>query len=222
LSERQARSIHRYEEKGGSFRTKKDLARMRVVSPELFAQWQPYILLPDSFPTKAGEHPDNRRDHRDQDTTRWEQRPYAGSKARAGTTIRSVELNSADSAALVAVRGIGPAFAHAIIRYRERLGGYRSLDQLQEVYLLRDKPEAVERLREHLVVDPALVRRIDINRCEAKELAAHPYIGWNLAKALVAYRDRHGPYKQVADISGCALVTDSLRGRIEPYLSVGP
>ena len=45
-------------------------------------------------------------------------------------------------AALVAVRGIGPAFARSIVKFRDRLGGFHSLDQLSEVYILRDKPKA--------------------------------------------------------------------------------
>lgn len=215
LTERQAASIHRYEARGGRFHTKADLARMRVVDPDLFAQWEPYIQLPemlprDDRPARAARGP------WPEDSARARSGHYAA-KAHAGP----LELNAADSAALVAVQGIGPAFARSILRYRERLGGFTSLDQLAEVPILRDKPDAVQTLKAKLRVDGSLVRIIPLNSCTADDLGRHPYMGWKAAKALMAYRQQHGPFKQVDDIRGCVLVTDSMRLRMGPYLTVG-
>lgn len=217
LSEKQAAALHRYEERGGKFRTKKDLAKMRVVDPYLFEQWEPYIQLPDSLPRKQWETRSGQGQW-PRDTGNWSsgERPHYTEREKE----LPVEINSADSTALVAVRGIGPAFARSIIKYRDRLGGFASLDQLSEVYILRDKPEAVERLKEKLTVDPALMRRIHLNSCTVEELAPHPYIDWKVAKALIAYRDHHGPFADVAAITNCALVTDSIRNRLGPYLTV--
>lgn len=213
LSERQAASIHRFEARGGKFRSKRDLARMYVVDPDLYAQWEPYIQLPAERPRppraeRAG------RERWPQDSAR---RAYGGSP-RPRWEDAPVEINGADSAALVAVRGVGPSFARGIIGYRERLGGFISLDQLSEVYILRDKPEAVEQLRGKLTVDASLVRRIPLNACTVEELGPHPYAGWKLARALIAYREHHGPFADVAAITNCVLVTDSIRDRLAPYL----
>ena len=136
----------------------------------------------------------------------------------AARSIARVELNAADSATLVALPGIGPAFARGIIKYRDRLGGFHSLDQLAEVHVLRDKPEAVARLRTLLTLDTALVRRYDPNTCTAEELGPHPAAGWKVAKALVAYRRQHGPFRAVGDVKGCVLITDSVFRRLSPYL----
>ena len=215
LSERQAASIHRFEERGGRFRTKSDLAKMRVVDPALFALWEPYIQLPDSLPRRHWPR------------WEWDKGPTSDGTARSDRAggrshpvQTRVELNTADSAALVAVRGIGPSFARSILRYRERLGGFANLEQLAEVPILRDKPDAVQKLRNQLSIDPDQLRRIPLNTCTVEQLGPHPYVGWKVAKALVAYRNQHGPFKNVADIAGCALVTDSIRARIAPYLSV--
>ena len=215
LSERQADAIHRFEAKGGRFRTKADVARMRVVDPALFAAWAPYIQLPDSLPVR-----ERATEYRISDSAlqRAVERPLP--KARSESP--RVELNSADSAALVAVPGIGPAFARGIIKYRDKLGGFHSLDQLAEVYILRDKPDAVARLRERLSLDTARVRRFDPNTCTAEELGPHPAAGWKVAKALVAYRKQHGPFRTVGDVKGCALVTDSVYRRLSPYLRIAP
>jgi competence ComEA-like helix-hairpin-helix protein len=131
-----------------------------------------------------------------------------------------VELNKADSAELVAVPGIGPSFARSILRYRERLGGFTNLEQLAEVPILRNKPDALQELNAKLTVDPDAVLRVPLNTCTVEELGRHPYMGWKVARALVAYRQQHGPFKRVEDITGCVLVTDSIRDRMAPYLTV--
>ena len=215
LSERQASSILRYEAKGGQFRTKRDVAKMFVVDAELFARWEPFILLPDSFTKKTfadrQRYPEYMRS--DSVTRSFTDRP-ARSFAKA-----LVEINSADTSQLVEVRGIGPAFARGIVKYRDRLGGFHSLDQLNEVYILRDKPEAVAELRSRLLLDTLMVRRFPVNSFTAEELGPHPYAGWKVAKALVAYRKLHGPFRSVADIKNCALVSDSVYRKLAPYLS---
>src|SRR5437660_80245 len=47
--------------------------------------------------------------------------PVFYKKATAGTVI---ELNTADSAKLTELKGIGPSFARRIVNYRNRLGGF--------------------------------------------------------------------------------------------------
>ena len=213
LSERQAAAIHRYEAKGGRFRIKRDVAKMHVVDPELYARWEPFILLPDSFERKTSE-PErfHQQERPDPTTIRFPERSSLVAKAL-------VEINTADTTRLVEVRGIGPAFARSIVKYRDRLGGFISLDQLGEVYILRDKPEAVIELKTRLLLDTLMVHRFPLNSVTAEELGPHPYAGWKVAKALVAYRKQHGPFKTVADIKGCVLVTDSVYRKLAPYLS---
>lgn len=214
LSERQAAAIHRYEDKGGRFRAKGDLRKMHVVSPELFERWEPYILLPDSLLQGSFAQGERSLTFREKDSTRARYTERTSAHAEA-----VVEVNTADTNRLVQVRGIGPAFARSIVKYRERLGGFHSLDQLGEVYILRDKPDAVAELRSRLLLDTAMVRRFQLNTVTAEELGPHPYAGWKVAKALVAYRKQHGPFKTVADIKGCVLVTDSVYRKLAPYLS---
>jgi DNA uptake protein ComE-like DNA-binding protein len=216
LSERQADAIHKFEARGGRFRTKADLAKMFVVKPALFAQWQSFIDLPDSLPRASRTSSSPYTWSPDSASDRGTQTQTGPIGAR---THERVEVNTADTAELVAVPGIGPAFARGIVKYRERLGGFHSLDQLSEVYVLRDKPDAVARIREKLFVDEGQVHRFALNTFTAEELGPHPYAGWKLAKALVAYRKQHGPFRDVADIKGCVLVTDSVYRKLAPYLT---
>lgn len=215
LSAKQAASIDRYRTKGGRFRRKSDVARMYAIKPELYERLHPFILLPDSLPARTPR------------TKQWPKRdslrafPPREPWMRGSPVARAkVELNSADTNALIALPGIGPSFARGITKYRDGLGGFHSLDQLNEVYVLKDKPDAVARLKELLVVDTLLIRRIPLNTCTAEDLAAHPYIRWKLAKPLIAYRTHHGPFAEVAAIMELHLIDDDLYRKLAPYLSI--
>jgi competence protein ComEA len=214
LSERQAAAIHRYEAKGGRFRTKQDLARMRVVDTALFRQWEPFVQLPDRAGSTGPTLP-SYPDYRPSTTV------AAARTAPAARPERTkLELNASDSTALVALPGIGPAFARAILKYRDRLGGFVDLGQLGEVRLLQDKPDALAQIQGMLMIDAAAVRKIPINQCTSDELGRHPYVGWKTAKALVAYRQQHGPFPDLPAMKGCVLVSDSMLARLAPYITV--
>ena len=97
---------------------------------------------------------------------------------------------------------------------------FTALDQLAEVYVLRDKPDAIARIRELLFVDTLHVKRIPLNTCTVEELAAHVYVNWDLARTIVAYRDQHGPFRQREDLLGCHRVDSTLFRKLAPYLQV--
>jgi competence protein ComEA len=50
-----------------------------------------------------------------------------------GFAAEPVNINSADKAALMSVKGVGEVRAEAIINYREKNGPFKSVDQLIEV-----------------------------------------------------------------------------------------
>jgi competence protein ComEA len=212
LTDRQVDGLERFMAKGGRFLTKKDLARMYSIRPDQYARLEPFILLPDSLPRRT-----NYRERKGGGIVERREAAAPAAPVRNIPPVK-VEVNTADSATLVALRGIGPTFARGIIKYRDRLGGFVSLDQLTEVYVLRDKPDAIARLKELLTVDPAHVRRIAINSCTVDELAHHPYMSWKLARPLIAYRGQHGPFTELEGIKECAVITDSLYQRLAPYL----
>lgn len=60
-------------------------------------------------------------------------------------SAEKLDLNSASKAELIALPGIGPASAEAIIRERDKRGGFRSVDDLLKVHGIGRK--LVARLR---------------------------------------------------------------------------
>lgn len=84
-----------------------------------------------------------------------------------------IELNSADSTTLVGIRGIGPYYAHKILHYREQLGGFHSTRQLKEIkfqYL------NIDSLLPHFSVNPALIRKKELDTMSFKSVLHHPYL----------------------------------------------
>ncbi|MBL7953682.1 MAG: helix-hairpin-helix domain-containing protein [Flavobacteriales bacterium] len=220
LTDRQIDGVERYQNKGGRFRTKKDLGRMYSIRPEQYTALEPYILLPDSIVRGNTVKKEREQQWADQGSREDRASTIRERTSYAPRAVRSVGVNTADTTALIGLPGIGPAFARGIVKYRDLLGGFVSLDQLGEVFVLRDKPDAVLKLKEFLILDTLAVRRIPINTCSAEELAAHPYVRWKIAKPLIAYRQQHGPFRSVADIKGCAAVGEEVFRKLAPYLSV--
>lgn len=103
----------------------------------------------------------------------------------AGVTL---DLNSVDSATLTQVAGIGPAFARRIVRYRERLGGYYTILQLQEVYGMTTERYAQIKSSFVLASQP---KRIPLDSLAYDNLPSHPYLNHIQRNAIarILYRD---------------------------------
>lgn len=131
--------------------------------------------------------------------------------------IPRLELNSADSAALVSLRGIGPWYARKIIDYREALGGFCSVDQLLEINGM-DKERLIT-LKPQVRVDTSLIKPLPIWDMNEEQLAAHPYVGRSPARSIVRFR-------RVCDTSAWTLenlllenAIDSISARrLRPYI----
>lgn len=100
--------------------------------------------------------------------------------------IPKLELNRADSAALVALRGIGPYYARKILDYRERLGGFVDAAQLLEIDGL--EADRLAGFSEDVTVDAKKIRKIDLWHASDTVLARHPYIGAKGARSVLRYR----------------------------------
>lgn len=98
-----------------------------------------------------------------------------------------IELNSADTTELKKLRGIGSGFAGRIVRFRDKLGGFYSKEQLREVYGLSE--ETYQLCADEVWVDTSLISRLDVNTLGIVELKRHPYITFYQAKAIYEYRN---------------------------------
>ncbi len=129
-----------------------------------------------------------------------------------------IELNSADTFELQRLRGIGPAFARRIVKYRERLGGFNDKSQLLEIWGMDTlKYNAI---REHLAVDPDSVHPINLNTVTFKELLAHPYFPFEITKAIMLYRKDHKKFVNAGELKNIRAISDSAYRKMRVYVKV--
>ena len=114
----------------------------------------------------------------------WNEALFA--RLEAYIEIPKLELNTADSAALVALRGIGPYYARKILDYRERLGGFVDAAQLLEIEGI--DADRLAGFFEDVTVDAKKIRKIDLWHASDTVLARHPYIGAKGARSVLRYR----------------------------------
>ncbi len=100
--------------------------------------------------------------------------------------IPKVELNAADSAALVSLRGIGPYYARKILDYRERLGGFLNKAQLLEIEGLDE--ERLAGFFDDVEIDTTRCSRLDLWHATDSILARHPYLGEKGARSIARYK----------------------------------
>ena len=62
---------------------------------------------------------------------------------------------------------------------------------------------------------------IDINKATANDLQKLPGIGPSLAKQIVAYREKHGPYRRVEDLMAIRGIGFKKWKQIRPFVRVG-
>lgn len=136
--------------------------------------------------------------------------------AQVAERIQRLPFSAADSVTLQIVPGIGALTAGRIIKYRERLGGFLEEKQLEEVFGL--KPETIPLIWAYFDFDRVVPRRIFINQVAVEELGRHPYISYQEAKVLLAYRLQHGPYGKAEDLLRIKIFKPEWVEKITPYL----
>lgn len=188
FNDKQIAIIKNYESKGGHFYRRQDLKKIYGVTDTDYRRVEPYINIPDEG--------------------------FTSNKLPAGETI---ELNSADSAKLTKVHGIGPAFAQRIAEYRKRLGGFLNKEQLKEVYGIDS--DRYHDIQNQLTLNPSSVTKIDVNHVDFESLRKFPYLTNKQTNAIIQYRTQHGNYRSIMDMGQIAILDEVILRKIEPYLS---
>lgn len=192
FSARQASLIVRYGEIIGGYRSIDEFRECYAVSDEMAAALEPYIIFPA---------------------------PDTLSVAANAAEPRIVDINTADSAALVSLSGIGAKSAVHILRYRELCGGFYSVEQLRELDVVSD--ENFLRFSPRVWCDSTKIVKIDINRASAEQLAKHPYISNRMLRRIVNRRELSGGWRSIDDMVMSGIFTDKEAARLAPYLSFG-
>ena len=191
------KTIIKYRNKGGTFKTKEDLGKIYGLHKETLNTLLPYCKIEKQFSSNSKE-------------------VYTKIKKE---NLLPIDINKADTTQLKTLNGIGTKLSSRIVKYRKNIGGFHSIDQLTEIYGL--KPEVVEQNRKRLKATGDL-RKIDINAISKDSLAFHFYFDYKLAKAIINYRYQHGPITKVDDLKKIKSISASDFEKIKPYITVLP
>ncbi|MBO9561890.1 MAG: helix-hairpin-helix domain-containing protein [Niastella sp.] len=208
IRERTALTIQRYLAKGGRFRQPDDLHKIYGLRKEEADRLVPYVRISGvqeaSNSRPAGFTPDS--------PPAWK---YKGDNVSKRVVI---DINLADTTAFIALRGIGSKLAKRIIHFREKLGGFHSVEQVGETYGLPDS--TFQQIRKWLLCAAPDLRTINVNTADADLLQQHPYISWPEANAIVQYRLQHGAYASLDQLLQINIISPVLLDKIKPYLAV--
>ncbi len=211
LSPYQADGVMRFKDRIGGFKSKRDLERVYVLPDGWFARHKADVELPDDKPHRAKPQ---YTDYKSKATSQFA-REFP---KKVAETVTLVELNAADSLDLMDIRGVGAKSARQVIRYRNALGGFRTIEQLAEIRYLH--PNVLQKLMETVRVDSNLIRPMNLNEVAVEDLAKHPYLSWKMAQSIIDMRAHRKRFSHVDEILEHHRMTDSLFLQIRPYIYV--
>lgn len=191
LSSGEARTLISYRNKGGAFREPSDIKKIYGLEDYKAQELMPFIEI--------------KRGNKEQKVIGY------------GNQNRSlIDINRCDSAELVSLPGIGPVLSARIIKFRQLLGGFAKVEQMKEVYGLPEETYAL--IKESLFVDTTLIKRVDINSADYRELVRFPYLENYDVTAILKYRELNGRINGIADLIENNIISETKAVRVLPYL----
>lgn len=203
-----AERVLNYRSKGGKFRNKEDLEKIYGFPQADYDRLEPYITIasveqaprPQAYTTgnnNVGSHP----------------------VSRPSVAPGSLDINRAAIEHWQMLPGIGEKRAQMIVNYREKLGGFISVEQVAET---RGLPDSIyQRIHSMLALQTGALHTVNINTSTTEQLNAHPYISFKQASLIIAHRSQNGNYQKVEDLLKIpAFIDKAWLERIRPYLAV--
>ena len=229
-------SIVRWRSYGKVYRLREDLALVSGVSDSLYAVLKPYIIIADSVaakpkPQRWKREQSNLTENRGVTSTvtalenQVAQQGVLSKNKPADSIWQSrkmgareplVDINSADTAALIALRGIGSKSAAEIVKYRELLGGYHSVEQISELKTVTE--QNYEKILQQIYCDSCEIQKIDINFAAPKEIARHPYVSASALRKIIKQRQLKGGWSRIEEMVEDEILSEDEAKRLAPYL----
>src|SRR4029077_14480458 len=105
------------------------------------------------------------------ETVPFEKNKYPKPSSSYPKTNQLVDVNLADTSGYISLPGIGSKLSQRIIAFRDKLGGFYSVNQVGETYLLPDS--TFQKIKSRLVISDTAVKKININLASVDEMKVH-------------------------------------------------
>ncbi len=219
--------VVRWRSYGKVYRVKEDLALVSGMTDSIYVLLKPFIVIDPSVAAKPKVY--ERKERAEYPTekprTAQSQLPKTDSlsKPKPAKTEPSfahteplVELNGADTTALISVNGIGSKSAAEIVKYRELLGGYHSVEQISELKCVTE--QNYEKILQQIYCDSCEIRKIDINFAAPKVIARHPYVSAAALRKIIKQRQLKGGWSRIEEMVEDNILSEDEAKRLAPYL----
>jgi competence protein ComEA len=132
----------------------------------------------------------------------------------------TIEVNSASAEDYEKLYGIGKVYAERIVNFRNKLGGFYSINQIKDVFGIEDS--AFQKFRKNLTIKPVQAKKININTATFEELTANPYFFSTVAKQIIGYRTKVKPFANIEDVKNLYFVKDHPEHfeKMLPYIQI--
>ena len=223
----QVRNIYKYRAKGGRYRQKEDFAMLYGLTLEQYRRLEPYIRIkPEAM---ARDYFNGNGNGNDTRASSLRYGAFSSYDTAQAPTIRPtgydnkkntvnkltqgefVDINTADTAELKRIPGIGSYFARRIVELRQRRQAFVSPDELLSI---RNFPETA---LTYMTASQNFAK-IHINQSSLQQLKAHPLINYTQATDILRYRRLNGNIRSVNDISNLPSFTPEQLARLKPFL----
>lgn len=144
-------------------------------------------------------------------------KPFVKQEKKREYDIVKLDINTCDSLDIMRVPQFGAKRAKKVIEYRTKLGGFYSLHQIKEIYILQNIDD--ELLTKYFVINKSGIHKINVNKATYKEMISHPYFDVYLTKTILNYRQKNGPIRSVDEFKRITNAYPELMEKLTPYLS---
>ncbi|MEQ8520195.1 MAG: helix-hairpin-helix domain-containing protein [Cytophagales bacterium] len=208
LDQKLADRIISFRLNGGRFNIKEDLKKIYGLSDSIYNEIDPYLAMAHFEPSKKRFSSFNNN--------------YNKNRFEKKTETQNIhkqlpDLNKCDSSDLLFIKGIGPKRASRIIKYRNRLGGFKNINQLNEVYGI-DSTVYINLISNTILKEDSAINKINLNAVSFEELLKHPYVDYNTCKVIINYRKQHGKFESLKDLKQIKIIDSDFLTRMGPYL----
>ena len=215
-----AKNIIRYRSKGGKFKKPDDLAKIYGLNNDDFKRLKPYIQIKSEASTvqtqqTATKDTANNTSSFKKENTQNTQTIQKQEKISLGTII---DISSADTTELKKIPFIGASYAQRIVKYREILGGFYSIEQVKEVYGVDN--DFFLKISPYInIAEKPHIQPVSVNQSSLDRLKAHPYINFYQAKVIIELRKKKGQVRDISELAMFEEFTEKDLERLKYYLS---
>lgn len=236
VKQRTVKTILNYRNKGGRFRAATDIKKIWGIAPAAAQRLIPYIRI---APLVGNQNAYN---------SYYADKVGSANRTNAGNAkgvyqsgyqskIAIIEINTANQQDWEALPGIGSVLAARIIKFRDKLGGFKEITQVAKTYGISDS--LFQKIAPYLKLSDSIkdkssdrtgsvkvpgqlmnsTSQLDINKATVRELIAAE-IPEGVAKAIVLYRKQHGDYTRLTDLKNIVFINEGIYNSIIPKLMV--